>query len=150
MSMIFKGKYIVFSLFLLTTIFGALFIYMGPRVLETSPGVLQLGIRYSDEFSVAFTQYPKGGPGATLEIFDAGGQLIHSHKKLSIGRNLIPIYRNLNDHEIYTFKISAENYATVVIEAENEGRLFKPTEDQKIPAGVSFKPNLLGLKLQAK
>ena len=54
MSMIFKGKIIVFTLFLLTTVMGALFIYFGPKAIETNPGVLHLGIRYSDEFSVDF------------------------------------------------------------------------------------------------
>ena len=47
--MIIRGKYVVFSLMLLTTIVGALFVYLGPKTLKTSPGVLHLGVRYSDE-----------------------------------------------------------------------------------------------------
>jgi hypothetical protein len=148
--MIFKGKYIVFSLFLLTSIFGSLFIYMGPKVLETSPGVLQLGIRFSDEFSVAFTQHPKGGPGASLEIFDSSGRLIDSHTKLIVGRNLIPIDQDLYNNQIYTFKISSPGYETVILKAENDSRLFKPLEGYEMPHDVSFKPNLLGMKLQLK
>lgn len=150
MSMIFKGKYIVFSLFLLTSIFGSLFIYMGPKVLETSPGVLQLGIRFSDEFSVAFTQHPKGGPGASLEIFDSEGRLIASHTKLIVGRNLIPIDQDLYNSQIYTFKISSPGYETVILKAENDSRLFNPLDGCEMPNDVSFKPNLLGMKLHLK
>ena len=66
--MMFSGKFVVFSLIVLTGIVGALFIYMGPKALQTNPGVFHIGIRYADEFGIEFTRYPKGGPGATLEI----------------------------------------------------------------------------------
>ena len=76
MSMMFNGKFVVLSLFVLTGIVGALFVYIGPKALQTNPGVFHLGIRYADEFSMEFTRHPKGGPGALLEIIDSMGQTI--------------------------------------------------------------------------
>ena len=89
--MMFSGKFVVFSLIVLTGIVGALFIYMGPKALQTNPGVFHIGIRYADEFGIEFTRYPKGGPGATLEIINSEGELIGRFDKLVMGRNLIPI-----------------------------------------------------------
>ena len=52
MSMMFNGKFVVLSLFVLTGIVGALFVYIGPKALQTNPGVFHLGIRYADEYGM--------------------------------------------------------------------------------------------------
>ena len=149
MSMIFKGKIIVFTLFLLTAVMGALFIYFGPKAIETNPGVLHLGIRYSDEFSVDFSRFPKGGPGAVLEIFDAKEQLIDRYENLPMGRNLIPISIGKFKNQRYTLKISAHSYESIMIKANNEERVFRPAASQEQLDNLIFKPNLIGIRLRA-
>ena len=149
MSMIFKGKTIVFTLFLLTAVLGALFIYFGPKAIETNPGVLHLGIRYSDEFSVDFTRFPKGGPGAVLEIFDAQEQLIARYENLTMGRNLIPISTEKFKNQRYTLKISAPTYESITIKANNNERVLRPINSQQKLDNLIFEPNLIGIRLRA-
>ena len=155
--MIFSGKFVVFSLIVLTSAIGALFIYMGPKALETNPGVFHLGIRYADEFGIEFTRYPKGGPGAVLEIIDSTGQLIERFDGLVMGRNLIPIDSSKFQEDIYRLKISAKDYYSQTITAELEGKIFSPTvdvltlnqeqDDFSERYDFSFRDNLLGVRL---
>ena len=148
MSMIFKGKYIVFSLFLLTAIIGASFIYLGPKALQTNPGVLHLGIRYADEFSIDFTRFPKGGPGAVLEIYDENQVLIDRYENLSMGRNLIPIDPEKFKHRLYSFHISAPSYKSVQIEVQNQNRILSAINNHTEKENVLIEPNLLGVRLE--
>lgn len=146
--MIFKGKHIVFFLFLLTAAIGAMFIYLGPKAIQSNPGVLHLGIRYSDEFTVDFTRFPKGGPGAVLEIYDLSGQIVQQHRDLSMGRNLIPIHSEKYKDHLYTIKISAPSYKSVRIQAQNIHRTLIPAEDFVESEQILFEPNLIGVRLK--
>ena len=153
----FNGKYIVFSLFGLTGIVGALFIYMGPKALQTNPGVFHLGVRYADEFGVEFTRYPKGGPGATLEIICSKGKLVGRFDKLVMGRNLIPIDSTQYVAGNYLLRVSATDYQVQSIPAQLEHKTFSPTSDaptlnqENDITGTyydfSFRDNLLGVRL---
>ena len=155
--MMFSGKFIVFLLIVLTGIVGALFIYIGPKALQTNPGVFHLGIRYADEFGIEFTRYPKGGPGATLEIISSKGELIGRFDKLIIGRNLIPIDSTQYSAGNYLLRISANDYQLQSIPAQLEHKTFSPTSDaqtlnqennsQDIYYDFSFRDNLLGVRL---
>ena len=155
--MMFSGKFVVFSLIVLTGIVGTLFIYMGPKALQTNPGVFHLGIRYADEFGIEFTRYPKGGPGATLEIISSKGELIGRFDKLIIGRNLIPIDSTQYSSGNYLLRISANDYQLQSIPAQLENKTFSPTSDaqtlnqennsQDIYYDFSFRDNLLGVRL---
>lgn len=155
--MMFKGKYVVFALFLLTGIVGALFIYIGPKALQTNPGVFHLGIRYADEFGMEFTRYPKGGPGATLEIVDKGGKLIEQFKGLVIGRNLIPIDSSKLTEDEYLLRVLATDYHTQTIPAKLKNKTFSPMVDAiTLNEGsdsiesfydFTFDDNLLGIRL---
>ena len=155
--MMFSGKFIVFLLIVLTGIVGALFIYIGPKALQTNPGVFHLGIRYADEFGIEFTRYPKGGPGATLEIISSKGELIGRFDKLIIGRNLIPIDSTQYSAGNYLLRISANDYQLQSIPAQLENKTFSPTSDaqtlnqennsQDIYYDFSFRDNLLGVRL---
>ena len=153
----FNGKYIVFSLFALTGIVGALFIYMGPKALQTNPGVFHLGVRYADEFGVEFTRYPKGGPGATLEIISSKGELVERFEKLVMGRNLIPIDSTQYVAGNYLLRVSATDYQIQSIPAQLEHKTFSPISDaptlnqENNNTGTyydfSFRDNLLGVRL---
>ena len=155
--MMFSGKFVVFSLIVLTGIVGALFIYMGPMALKTNPGVFHLGIRYADEFGIEFTRYPKGGPGATLEIINSKGELIGRFDKLVMGRNLIPIDSTKYKEGTYRLRISANDYQVQIIPAQLEHKTFSPTSDAlTLNQGnhntgtyydFSFRENLLGVRL---
>lgn len=155
--MIFSGKFIVFALIVLTSVVGALFIYMGPKALQTNPGVFHLGIRYADEFGMEFTRYPKGGPGAILEIVDSKGIMIERFERLIIGRNLIPIDITKYPEDTYNLKISANDYHTQIIPAQLKNKTFSPLadastlnqrqDDSSNYYDFSFKDNLLGIRL---
>ena len=155
--MMFSGKFVVFSLIVLTGIVGALFIYMGPKALQTNPGVFHIGIRYADEFGIEFTRYPKGGPGATLEIISSEGELIGRFDKLVMGRNLIPIDSTQYSAGNYLLRISANDYKVQSIPAKLEHKTFLPifdaqrlnqeNLDKDIYYDFSFRDNLLGVRL---
>ena len=164
MSMMFKGKFVVLALILLTVGVGALFITLGPKALKTSPGVFHLGIRYADELTMDFTQYPKGGPGALLQIFDIQGKRVLKQGALHIGRNLIPLDREqLENGEDFLLQIHADGYIPLYIPATLSGRSLNPAPDdaaQWIARGwhginadipvhqdYSFQANLLGVRL---
>jgi hypothetical protein len=157
MSMMFSGKFVVFALIILTSVVGALFIYMGPKALKTNPGVFHLGIRYADEFGIEFTRYPKGGPGAVLEIINSKGQSIERFEGLVMGRNLIPIDGTKFPDKTYSLKISANDYHAQIIPAQLENKTFSPTadaatlneslDDPNANYDFSFRDNLLGVRL---
>ncbi len=157
MSMMFNGKFVVLSLFVLTGIVGALFVYIGPKALQTNPGVFHLGIRYADEFGMEFTRHPKGGPGALLEIIDSLGQTIERFEGLVIGRNLIPIDASRLSQDSYLLRVSANGYHQQVIPAKLINKTLSPTMDSMTLNEDSesiedfydftFKDNLLGIRL---
>ena len=116
--MMFKGKFVVLALLFLTGGVGALFIALGPKALKTSPGVFHLGIRYADELTMDFTQHPKGGPGARLQIFDSEGKRVLEQGAMQIGRNLIPLDRKqLIDGNDFLLQIHADGYRPLYIPA---------------------------------
>ena len=151
--MLFNGKFIVFALIVLTGVVGALFIFMGPKALQTNPGVFHLGIRYADEFGIEFTRYPKGGPGAVLEIIDSKGQIIERFDGLVMGRNLIPIDTIKFQENTYRLKVSSNDYHTQIIPAHLKNKTFSPTADairqntSDTQYDFSFRDNLLGVRL---
>ena len=152
-----SGKLIVLALVILTCIVGALFVYIGPKALETHPGVFHLGIRFADEFGIEFTRYPKGGPGAVLEIIDSKGQIVERFDGLVMGRNLIPIDTIKFQENTYRLKISSNDYRTQVIPAHLKNKTFSPTADATMlnlrqntsdtQYDFSFRDNLLGVRL---
>lgn len=165
--MMFKGKFVVLALVILTGSVGALFITLGPKALKTSPGVFHLGIRYADELTINFTKYPKGGPGARLQIFDIEGKRVLDQGSMQIGRNLIPLDREqLIDGEDFLIQIHADGYRPLYIPATLSGRSLNPAPDdaaQWIRRGwheidpdnpehldYSFQSNLLGVRLYPK
>lgn len=155
--MMFSGKFVVFALIILTGVVGALFIYIGPKALETNPGVFHLGIRYADEFGIEFTRYPKGGPGAVLEIINSKGETIEQFEGLVMGRNLIPIDSTKFLENNYRLKLSANDYHTQIIPAQLKNKTFSPTadaatlnqslDDPNANYDFNFRDNLLGVRL---
>ena len=152
-----SGKLIVLALIILTGVVGAMFIYIGPKALQTNPGVFHLGIRYADEFGIEFTRYPKGGPGAVLEIIDSNSQIVDRFDGLVMGRNLIPIDTTKFQENTYFLKISSNDYYSQIIPANLKNKTFSPTtdaielnNDQSVSDtyfDFSFRDNLLGVRL---
>ena len=105
-----KGGLVVALLLLLTGIVGTLFIVLGPKATEKSPGVIHIGVRYANERSLEFNQYGKTGPGAKVEIVAPDGKVAYTHEKLQIGRNLMPLKDILDGH--YMARLSAPGYKT--------------------------------------
>ena len=144
-----KGKYVVLILILLTGSIGALFIALGPEATAKNPGVLHVGLRYSDEMSMAFTQHPKGGPGATLEFLDANGKKIYQFENLKTGRNLVPIGPEFLPTGPYTARISAPGYHSRTLPVIIEGRMLNPPKDATFDPGTHADYNMIGARLQA-
>lgn len=143
-----KGKYIVFILVALTGIVGGLFIVLGPEATEKNPGVLHVGIRYSDEMSMAFTRYPKGGPGATIRFLDASGQVAYEFENLKTGRNLVPIGPDRIPEGLYTAEISADGYLPRQLPVVVEGRMLNPPKDADYEIGTHADYNMVGVRLE--
>ncbi len=141
-----KGKYVVFTLFLLTGIVGALFILLGPRATERSPGVLHLGVRYADEMTIAFTQYPKGGPGAMLELLNAAGEKVFAFENLKIGRNLVPI-QGIPTGD-YTARLTAPGYRTRELPVRIEGRMLNEIRGVEYARGTMADYNMIGVQFE--
>ena len=91
-----------------------------------------MGIRYLDESSMRFAQYPKSGPGAAIEFIDAHGTAVYRFERLKIGRNLVPIELNQIPSGNYTARISARDYQTVELPVVIDGRMLNP------PLGATF------------
>ncbi|MGB0416166.1 MAG: hypothetical protein ACPGKS_04910 [Coraliomargarita sp.] len=144
----FKGKYAVISLIVLTAVVGALFIVMGPQATEKSPGVLHVGIRYLDENSMRFAQYPKSGPGAAIEFVDAEGAIIYRFENLKIGRNLVPIEPDNIPSGNYTARVSARDYQSVELPIIIEGRMLNPAIDAEFEAHTHADYNMIGVRFQ--
>lgn len=142
-----KGKYVVLILILLTGTIGALFIILGPEATEKSPGVLHVGVRYSDEMSMAFTRYPKGGPGATIRFIDRTGDVAYEFGKLKTGRNLVPIGPELIDSGTYTARISAPGYEIRELPVVIEGRMLNAPKDSSYTTGTHADYNMIGVHM---
>lgn len=143
-----KGKYVAIGLFLLTGIVGALFIYLGPRATEKSPGILHVGLRYTDEMSIAFSRFPKGGPGGRIEFFDADDQRVYHFDNLKTGRNLVPIESEHIPSGRYTARLSAPEYETVELPVLIEGRMLNPPRDARYAPGTHVDYNMIGVRLE--
>ena len=140
------GGLIVICLIMLTGIVGSLFIYLGPKATEKSPGVLHVGIRYSNEHTVEFAQYGKKGPGAQIEFIAADGSVHYSADDLVIGRNLVPIV-DLTDG-LYTTRLSAEGFRTIEVPMIAQGRMLNPPKDIQFDHGTHADYNMIGVRFE--
>lgn len=141
-----KGAFVVALLVSLTGIVGTLFIVLGPKATEKSPGVVHVGIRYSDEMSLAFNQYGKSGPGAKIEIVSSEGDVVYTHGNLQTGRNLMPL-QGIEDGP-YTARLSAPSYQTREIPIIVEGRMINPPKDLELEKGLLADYNMLGVRFE--
>ncbi|HBM85259.1 MAG TPA: hypothetical protein DD423_00420 [Opitutae bacterium] len=141
-----QGKYVAIGLVIFTAIVGSLFIYLGPKATEKTPGILHVGIRYANEHMVEFTQYSKTGPGARIEFIAADGSIPHSVERLAMGRNLVPI-SNLKDGS-YTVRLSSEDYLSVELTMIAEGRMLNPPKDATFAEGTHADYNMIGVRFQ--
>jgi hypothetical protein len=128
----FTGKYIAVGLVLLTAIVGTLFIYLGPKATQRTPGVIHVGIRYLNEGTFDFLRYGKHGPGATIQLVASDGEVVYEFSDLKIGRNLIPLDGVKNGN--YTARLSSNDYLTTEVAIIVEGRMLNP------PKGIEFEP----------
>ena len=141
-----KGKYVAIILFLLTGIVGGMFIVLGPKATERSPGVVHIGIRYIDEMTIAFTHYPKGGPGAKIELVAPDGSVAYMFENLNLGRNLMP-FEGVPDGP-YKARLSAPDYQTVELPIIVEGRMINPPKDAEFKNGTHADYNLIGVRFE--
>ncbi len=140
------GKYVVIGLIAFTPIVGSLFIYLGPKATEKTPGILHVGIRYANEHTMEFTQYSKTGPGALIEFIAADGSIPHTVERLAIGRNLVPISNLTNGP--YTVRLSADDFRTVEIPMIAEGRMLNPPKDAEFMQGTHADYNMIGVRFE--
>ena len=141
-----QGKYVAFGLIILTAIVGSLFIYLGPKATEKTPGILHVGIRYANENTIAFTRYSKTGPGARIEFIAPDGDVADSVDNLKIGRNLVPIGA-LNDGP-YRARLSAPDFLSVEIPVIVQGRMLNPPTAATFPEGCHADFNMIGVRFQ--
>ncbi len=139
-----KGMYIAIGLLILTAIVGSLFIYLGPKATEKTPGIVHVGIRYANEHLVEFTQYSKTGPGARIEFIAADGSIAHAVDHLALGRNLVPI-GTLRDGA-YTVRLSCQDYQTVEIPVIVTGRMLNPPPAASFSPGTHADYNMIGVR----
>ncbi len=142
------GKYVAIGLVVFTAIVGSLFIYLGPKATEKTPGILHVGIRYANEHMIEFTKYPKRGPSAKIEFIAADGTTPHTVERLAMGRNLVPI-SNLTDGT-YTIRLSADDYLAVELVMLAEGRMLNPPKDAVFAEGTHADYNMIGVRFQPK
>ncbi|MBT4756798.1 MAG: hypothetical protein HOO08_00210 [Opitutae bacterium] len=142
------GKYVALGLFIFTAIVGSLFIYLGPKATEKTPGILHVGIRFANEHMVEFTQYSKTGPGAQIEFIAADGSIHHSVERLAMGRNLVPI-NNLSDG-LYTVRLSSADYISVDMPMIAEGRMLNPPENAQFSQDTHADYNMIGVRFKPK
>ena len=138
-----KGGLVIVALFALTGIVGTLFIVLGPQATERAPGVVHVGVRYLNERSLAFNQYGKKGPGATLQLIAQEGTVVDEHDGLSIGRNLVPL-SGVPEGD-YTAQLSAPGYETFQIPITVTGRMINPKIGANLPEGTHADYNMLGV-----
>ena len=143
-----QGKYVAIGLVVFTAIVGSLFIYLGPKATEKTPGILHVGVRYANEHMIEFTKYPKTGPGARIEFIAADGSIPHTVERLAMGRNLVPI-SNVSDG-IYTIRLSADDYQTIELIMIAEGRMLNPPKEAAFAEGTHADYNMIGVRFQPK
>ena len=148
MSIIFKGKYIVIALAILTLLFGGLFIILGPTIVKERTGILNLGIRYEDEQTLSFGKHRKNGPGAVLKIFNKKGNLVNEYHDLYLGRNLIPLDESYKENQIYLLNFSAENYFEVNLSVIYKKKKFHPLNDHIDSKDYMIKTNMIGVRFK--
>lgn len=139
-----KGFYVAFGLVILTVIVGSLFIYLGPKATEKTPGILHVGIRYANEHLIEFTQYSKTGPGARIEFIAADGSIAHAVDHLALGRNLVPMIHLVDGP--YTARLSCNDYQTVEIPMIVEGRMLNPPQGASFSPGTHADYNMIGVR----
>ena len=139
------GTYIVLGLLALTAIVGSLFIHLSPKATEKSPGVLHVGIRYSNEKTIDFMRYHKQGPGAKIEFIAPDGTLVYTADNLGLGRNLVPI-KDL-ENGAYIVRISAEGFHAVELTMIAQGRMLNPPSDAQFEKGTFADYNMIGVLL---
>ena len=140
------GIYVIICLVVLTAIVGSLFIYLGPNATEKSPGVLHVGIRYSNENTIDFMRYGKEGPGARIEFIATDETIDYSVNNLSIGRNLVPI-KNLTDG-LYTVRLNAEGFRTIELKMIAQGRMLNPPKNTQFEPGTYADYNMIGVRFE--
>jgi len=138
-----NGPIVVALLLILTGIVGTMFIVMGPNATEKAPGVVHIGVRYANERSLAFNQYGKNGPGATIELVTPGGTVVYTLENLQIGRNLMPLKDIANGP--YTARLSAPGYQTRQVPIIVEGRMINPPKGVKLEKGTHADYNMIGV-----
>lgn len=143
-----KGGLVVALLLLLTALVGGLFIVLGPKATERSPGVVHIGVRYANEKSLAFNQYGKNGPGATIELVAPDGSVAYTYSGLRIGRNLMPLEGVPNGP--YIAMLCAPGYQRREVPIIVEGRMINPPKDAQLEEGTLADYNMIGVRFEVK
>ncbi|MBC8190101.1 MAG: hypothetical protein H8E75_06690 [Puniceicoccaceae bacterium] len=143
-----KGGLVVALLLILTGIVGTLFIVLGPKATDRSPGVVHVGVRYANEMSLEFNKYGKNGPGATIELVAPDGSVAYKHENLQIGRNLMPLKDVANGP--YSAQFSAPGYRTRVVPIIVEGRMLNPPKDAELEKGTLADYNMIGVRFEVE
>lgn len=141
-----KGRFVVVLLLALTGVVGTLFIALGPQATERSPGVLHVGVRYSDEMSIEFNQFGKTGPGAVIELVAPDGAVAFTFENLNIGRNLVPLQAVPSGP--YTARLSAPGYGNREVPVIIQGRMLNPPKDAELGAGTIADYNMIGVRFE--
>jgi hypothetical protein len=143
-----KGGLVVALLILLTGIVGGLFIVLGPKATERSPGVIHIGVRYANERSLEFNQYGKNGPGATIELIAPDGRAVYFYENLRIGRNLMPLKDVSNGP--YIARLSAPGYKSREVPIIVEGRMINPPRGAQLEDGMLADYNMIGVRFEVE
>lgn len=143
-----KGGLVVALLILLTAIVGGLFIVLGPKATERSPGVVHIGVRYANERSLEFNQYGKNGPGATIELIAPDGRAVYFYENLRIGRNLMPLKDVSNGP--YIARLSAPGYKSREVPIIVEGRMINPPRGAQLEDGTLADYNMIGVRFEVE
>ncbi|MEM1222752.1 MAG: hypothetical protein AAGH40_08305 [Verrucomicrobiota bacterium] len=141
-----KGPVVVVIMLLLTAVVGAMFIFLGPKATEKSPGVLHVGVRYTTEGSIDFLRYGKKGPDARIEFIAPDGSIPHSLNGLKIGRNLVPL-ENLEPGP-YVARLSADYFQPVEVHVVAQGRMINPAKNVELPLGTIADYNMIGVRFE--
>lgn len=141
-----KGPFVVIALIVLTGIVGGMFIYLGPKATEKSPGILHVGLRYSNEGSMEFLRYGKKGPITRIDFINADGIEVFQQDGLRRGRNLVPI-ENF-ETGLYTARISAQDFETEEVPVLIEGRMLNPSKSATYAAHTHVDYNMIGIVMQ--
>ena len=141
-----KGQYVVLLILLLTAIVGSLFIYLGPRATEKSPGIVHVGVRYLNEQTIDFLKYGKKGPPATIELVDPSGKVAYRMEGLQLGRNLMPL-ENLPSGP-YSARVTAAGFAPLEVPVVVEGRMLNPPDGVEFAPGTYADYNMIGVRFR--